>query len=253
MTAVEWDAATSSLRLHRDALAVLGACAGSTRAPLLAHEAAQDHLQALRDAGVLDGLTVTPALQPVAAAIASHRLRLALRRQDAGGRRTVDGWVSPEAAVLFVVGDEDSPRGDVVAVPPTHLAGTLAPLVGLGPRPRPGVETLELPVHRLDSLLAAGEPSDRDRLAGWLPDESEAEQVDALLAAATTLRWRWQLTAQWASPGHRTLLDVLDTGAGLWQVVVEDATARLHATTPTDVWRALAGLVLEPAAPGPLG
>ena len=77
--------------------------------------------------------------------------------------------------------------------------------------------------------------------SGLDPDDRELlqETLDAL-------REHWRVEARWTpsaeSPGVR-VVEVVDTEAGMWSVIPDAGRVELWPTTPTKVFRGLAGLL----------
>ena len=129
---------------------------------------------------------------------------------DAVGR----GWVGADRLVLQTPGER------LALLPADLLAGTLAALFGLGPRP-----------HAEDAApLGFGAGELALALAGHEPAPSPLE----------TLRLRWRVEAR--RPGEQRVVEALDTDEGIWLLVPEGSEVRLLPVTPTRVFRLLVAL-----------
>ena len=217
----DFDAETGLLVASEAALAALRSGADAT----------PDGWAELEAAGAVAGGMPHPALQPALEAMRSPVCALDLQRGDRRG----SGWVDAQVAAMLL--PEPDGRRKLVDVPTPFLPAALARMNELGPRPR--VERavrLRFEVPELLELLARRRDS-RDR------PEPDASAVAALLAG---LREHWRAEARWppaqGSAGRR-VVEVIDTEAGLWLVVPDEPTVELWPTTPTDVWRQLAGIL----------
>lgn len=240
------------LRLARPTLAVLRAHRLGAEG---AEPAVEEHLGALREAGVLVDGGVHPE---VAAALAPMERPVCLLVVREGARR-VEGWMSP-AAVTFVVpvGEE---RVDVSVLSPSLLPWTLAKLVGLGPRPRPDGVILRLAREDLDRVLRAA-VEDPASVRDVIGDDPPAVAARAMQDLAAALQGRWRVELRWVGERGERAVEAIDTERGLW--LIEPATGddvTLRAIAPTLAWRLLVrllptaletdpgALVSEPSAP----
>jgi hypothetical protein len=170
----------------------------------------QPQAAALHEAGLLlDGAPhpdVAPALAPVTDAEWELRIELG----DAVGR----GWVGDGRLVLHTPGER------LALLPADLLPGTLAALVGLGPRPHDeGAAPTRIGAGELALALAGHEP------------------VPPLLK---TVQMRWRVEAR--RPGEQRVIEALDTEHGIWLLVPDGAEVELLPVTPTRVFRLLVAL-----------
>jgi hypothetical protein len=194
---------------------------------------AEDPPQALAGTGALAGGALHPRLDAARAVIRSPVAELWLERGDRRGR----GWIADGLSVLL------HPLGDgrlrLITVRSPLIVDALVRLNDVGPRPRfePAVR-ISLAPGELAEALATREPR-RARLGG-------ADQTAAFERVMSGLREHWRVAAAW-EPADGALggrdLEVLDTEDGYWLVIPDDPTVELWPTTPTAVYRSLAGLL----------
>jgi len=188
---------------------------------------------ALAAAGLLQDSRPSVLLSRALAARSSPVCTVELHRGDRVGH----GWLDGEAA-LFVTPAADPRQANLTAVATGLVTDLLARMNGLGPRPRadPPVR-ITLAPGTLATALATRS------IAGTglgVPEDAALGQV------LDTLRAHWSVEARWHpspdSPGVRAV-EVLDADCGLWLVVPDGPTVELWPTTPTQVFRLLAGLL----------
>jgi hypothetical protein len=125
----------------------------------------------------------------------------------------------------------ETPGAPPAELPADRLAGALAALVGLGPRP-----------HRADAAparIGAGELA--LALAGHEPAPPPVRDV----------RLRWRVEARRA--GERRVVEALDTDRGIWLLVPDGAEVELLPVTPTRVFRLLVALTGDPGGASAAG
>ncbi len=159
---------------------------------------------------------------------------LMLERGDRSAHGSVDGHEA-RLTVPRAGGEEE------IVVPTPFLPDALARLNDLGPRPRPDPAVrLRFAAGELAAVLAE---RSAPRAAALFGAQSERLAAERLVAE---LREHWRIEARWepsgGSPGVR-VVEVLDTDGGLWLVVPDGDAVELWPTTPTTVWRLLAGLL----------
>lgn len=274
---VVFDPAGVTLRLSPVAFRVLVA-AVQDRDSAQGTDEALPMLATLQRAGVIDGQGVHPQLRPALAAAADPICRLALDRDDLP---RAEGWVGARDAVLLLPGADG--MADVVSAPTPFLPVTLARLVGLGARPKgqvgvtfrlpatlvPATVALDLPTERIAAILTDAATSAHYAIAAPADDLAPtpwSREVTPIAAAARDLaasfRSHWQVRVWWgagaasdddapdphAPDPHARSLRVLDTASGLWLVEPHDATrVTVTATTSTQVWQRLCGLLPDDA------
>jgi hypothetical protein len=195
----------------------------------------------LESAGAVRGDTAHPALQVALRAIADPYAVVVL---DRGSRRGY-GWAGPEGVTALLLPLPDG-RRRLITVRTQFVPDALARINDVAPRPRvePAVR-IRMPVPDLATALATRDPSRAapDALAEDDPATDASEAFAALLASLTE---HWRAEARWPpapdSPGRR-VVEVIDTGAGLWLVVSDEPTVELWPATPTGVWTLLAGIL----------
>jgi hypothetical protein len=125
----------------------------------------------------------------------------------------------------------ETPREPPAELPADMLAGALAALAGLGPRPHEdGAEPVRIGAGELALALAGHEP------------------VPAPLRG---LRQRWRVEAR--RPGEQRVVEALDTDHGLWLVVPDGTEVELVPVTPTRVFRLLVALTADPGGASAAG
>jgi len=232
-----FDLSRGLLRLARPTLEVL-------RAHSLGAEGVepggQEHLGALREAGVLVDGRVHPEVGAALAPMERPVCELGVRE----GERLVEGWMSPAAVTLVLPAGEG--RVYVSVLSPSLLPWTLARLVALGPRPRPEVAIgLRLAREDLDSLLGAA-VDDPARVRDLIGDDPPVTAARAMEGLTAGLRGRWRVEASWPAPGGRQVeraVEVVDTEGGLWLIDPEAGDVTLRPITPTLAWRLLIRLL----------
>lgn len=200
---------------------------------------------------------VDPQLAQVAAAVpggeqaleAARDPRVVVQVQTAtpGGVFAHEAWVSEEAvAVLLDLGRGDDRR--LLVLPPDHLAASLARIVGLAPRAHAPADREARPVQEAE-------------LDAWFDTGSAASTTTtgpAGAALGADRAWRLVAAAVGSDAAPLMLAAVDGRDSGLWVVDVEEAGdgdaapgsaegatggLRLVPTTPTQVWRELAGVL----------
>ncbi len=163
------------------------------------------------------------------------------------GARRGRGGVGERFATLVVPAREGAGYR-LIVVTTAFLPDVLGRLNDVSPRPRlaPGLllryaqGDFARILARRDAALAAALAGDDDTAL------AAAELVDGL-------REHWRVDARWASAGGGhggRAVEVLDTDRGLWRVVPDGAAVELRPSTPTQVFRALAGLLPSDAELG---
>ncbi len=154
------------------------------------------------------------------------RLQLDVASADLHTRH--HAWVDHEAVALLaqVSGEEHQ----LMAMPPSFLAGALARLVGLGPRRRTGeLESRAVEQELLDDL--------------FLDHDLRRASAHQLLG----VRHAWMLATFAPGPGHR--LAVVEDEEGAWLVAPSTDGWQLVPTTATVLWRRLTSLLLDHPTP----
>lgn len=181
---------------------------------------------------LVDGPTSLPALREALAvpgvpeALEAVRSPMAVLAVVVAGRGNVMShhlWVTPDAVALLLQVREGERQ--LMALPPTLLASSLARLLRLGPR-----ATGERAPRAVDSMLLP------DLFAGT--EILRRSAFDALAADVA-----WNVGMSWAD-GDRWIggLDGrrgLDGLGGLWLVAGNEDAPRLEPVTATDIWRRL--------------
>ena len=214
----------------------------------------------LRDAGLLDGDVVHPAIRPAVEAARAPVCVVDVAVAGTQGSTEHRMWLAPAAAAcLLHVSDG---KYQVFVVDPTRVPALVAKVVRLGPRPRLTPGAVPCPfvvVAGLTAPDAEQRAASVDRLAETCPAEW-AEWAAQLRGG----RWRmWSARTTWPAtnmtPTGRAVT-VLDTPTGVVrvdepQVDVADATDQtsLTATTPTEIWLELTRLLPTDADLPPLG
>jgi hypothetical protein len=168
---------------------------------------------ALRD-GRLDDERAA-ALVPLAAPEWALRIEI--------GDAVAEAWIAAGRLVLHAPGDAGGDRLALLGA--DLLAGTLAELADLGPRPH-AEGAAPVRVRAGDLALAIAGP---------------AAARGALATVVRTLRVRWRVEARRAR--ERRVVEVLDTADGLWLLMPDGAEVDLVPVTPTRVFRLLVALV----------
>jgi hypothetical protein len=171
----------------------------------------QPQAAALHEAGLLLDGAPHPDLAAALGPIRHADWELRIEIGDAVGR----GWLGGGRLVIHTPGERLALLGA------DQLAGTVAALVALGPRP-----------HEEDAgatRMGAGELA--LALAG------SQETAPPLLR---TLRLRWRVEAR--RPGDRRVVEALDTDHGIWLLVPDGTDVELLPVTPTRVFRLLVAL-----------
>ncbi len=149
--------------------------------------------------------------------------RMRLERGDRVGAV----WCSPAVCAIVVPRDG---KPEVSSFPTLFLPDARARVTDLGPRLR--IE----PARTI--ALSPGE------LAEAIATRTSADEL--LQSTLDGFREHWRIESRWTpspeSAGVR-VVEVVDTDAGLWSVVPDGSTVELWPTTPTNVFRALAGLL----------
>jgi hypothetical protein len=182
----------------------------------------QPQAVALHEAGLLlDGAPhpdLAAALEPITAGEWELRLEIG----DAVGR----GWLGGGRFVLHTPGERLALLGA------DQLAGTVAALVGLGPRPHEeGAGVTRMGAGELALALAS--------------DQGLA------LPLLRTLRLRWRIEAR--RSGERRVVEALDTDRGIWLLVPDGTDVELLPVTPTRVFRLLVALTGDPGGASAAG
>jgi hypothetical protein len=186
---------------------------------------------ALVAAGALVDGHPHPSLGPALQAVEAPICRMRLER----GTRSGAVWATPAAVALLVPREG---RLQLSSLPPLFLPDALARLNELGPRPRiEPARAIALEPGALATAVATRSAS------GAALDDEAAELLQRTLDA---LREHWRIEARWRpakdSPGVR-VVEVIDTDAGMWSVIPDGGRVELWPTTPTKVFRELAGLL----------
>jgi hypothetical protein len=175
----------------------------------------QPQAVALHDAGLLLGGAPHPDLATALAPITAGDWELRMEIGDAVGR----GWLGGGRLVLHTPGERLALLGA------DQFAGTVAALVGLGPRPHEqDAETTRMGAGELALALAS--------------DQGHA------LPLLRTLRLRWRVDAR--RPGEQRVVEALDTDHGIWLIVPDGSEVELLPVTPTRVFRLLVALTDGP-------
>lgn len=182
-------------------------------------------------AGALNGGELHPSLEAARRAATGALCTMRLQRGDREGA----AWAAPDYAAVAVPRPDG--RWQLNAMPVLFLPDALARLNDVAPRPRidPAV-TITLAPGTLATALATRRAAD----AG-LDGDAEA----ALGRTLEGLREHWRIESRWrpaeGSAGMRAV-EVVDSDAGMWLVIPSDPTVELWPTTPTMVFRLIAGL-----------
>jgi hypothetical protein len=172
----------------------------------------QPHAAALHEAGLLLDGAPHPDLAQALAPVTRADWELRIELGDEVGR----GWLGGGRLVLHTPGER------LALLPGDLLAGTLAALVGLGPRPHAeGAEPRSMGAGELALALAGHEP---------------------VPAFVRTLRRRWRVEGRRA--GEQRVLEALDTAEGIWLLVPDGDEVELLPVTPTRVFRLLVALTV---------
>lgn len=191
---------------------------------------------------LVEGPASSPALQEVLAvpgmaeALDAARSPLVVLHVAVAGRGTIlshQGWVTPDAIALLLHVREGERQ--LMALPPTLLASSLARLLRLGPR-------------------TTGERASRAVDSGLLADlfaDTEILRRSAFDTLAVDVAWNASLS--WRG-GDRWMCGLDSTGGaggpgGLWLVAGDKDAPRLQPVTATDIWRRLTTLLLGIDAP----
>jgi hypothetical protein len=187
---------------------------------------------ALQEAGALGPDGLHPQFELVREVIRVASVEFRLDRGDREGR----AWLAPAGAVIVHPLPED--RARILLLPPALLVDAFVWINDVSPRPHPEAgQPIVMTPAELAQALAARDADGLD-----LPDPAQQEAFAAILRG---VREHWRVAARWepaegAAPGRE--LEVLDSDAGYWVVVPDDARVQLWPSTPTDVFRALCGL-----------
>jgi hypothetical protein len=200
---------------------------GTLLAPREAVQAlmADGDVAGLEAAGAVQDGQLHPALEAARRAATGALCQMRLERGDRSGAV----WAAGDYAAIAVPRADD--RWQLTAMPVLYLPDALAQLNDVGPRPRiePAV-TITLSPGELAAALAS----------------REYDAEPALAQTLSSLREHWRIEARWApsaeSAGVRTL-EVIDSDVGMWLVIPSDPTVELWPTTPTMVFRLIAGLL----------
>jgi hypothetical protein len=190
-----------------------------------------EHPDVLASAGALVDGRPHPLLEPALHAVEAPLCSMKLER----GTRSGAVWATPTAVALLVPREG---RVQLSSLPPLFLPDALARLNDLGPRPRiEPARTIVLEPGALATAVAT-----LSALGAGLDDEAAA----LLQRTLDGFREHWRIESRWQptkdSPGVR-VVEVIDTDAGMWSVVPDGRRVELWPTTPTKVFRALAGLL----------
>lgn len=244
-----FDLSQGLLRLSRPTLAVLRA---RWRGADHGEPDADEHIGALRKAGVIRRRGVHPEVEAALAPMEQPACELEVRESG----RLVEGWMSREAVTFVYPASED--LVDVAVMHPSLVPWSLASLVGLEPRPRPEV-AIDLLLAREDiERLLTARTYDPDAVRGSSGDEPAARVARAAEGIVAGLRGRWRAEARWVTPGGRPggrVVEVIDTDSGLWLVEPGESEMKLRAITPTFAWRLLINVPpwiheVDPDSPG---
>jgi hypothetical protein len=174
----------------------------------------QPQATALHEAGLLLDGAPHPDLAPALAPVVAREWELRIELGEAVGR----GWLARDRLVLHTPGER------LALLPADLLAGTLAELIGLGPRPHEdGAEPRRMGAGELALALAGHEP---------VPPPLRA------------LRLRWRVEARRA--GEQRVVEAVDTDHGIWLLVPDGSEVELLPVTPTRVFRLLVALTGGP-------
>jgi len=221
VTVVRFDAANGRLHLDQAAFDQLVAVARG--------EGAGPDAAVLREAGVVQGDGLHPAVAEALRAVTEPVCRLRLALTDAGDRlKTGDGWLRAEAAALLLDLPDPGLR-DLVTVPADLVPAAIARVVRLGPRPRPEPEPLAIGAAPVSGLLAA--------------ERDERRRAAEALARVVPGPWRaWRAQMAWHDPRvglTGRAVQVVDAAPGMFLAVSDGERGTLWPTTPTGVWRLL--------------
>jgi len=185
--------------------------------------------------GVADGAPAGVLAEGIAA-LTAPVCELELQRGDRRGR----GGIGERFATLVVPAAEDAGYR-LIIVTTAFLPDVLSRLNDVSPRPRlaPGL-LLRYAQGDLARILAGRDAALAAALAG---DDDAARAATELIEG---LLEHWRVDACWAPAAGgraRRAVEVLDTDHGLWRVVPDGAAVELRSTTPTQVFRALVGLL----------
>lgn len=218
-------------RVSFDALLALAAGTGPT----------QRGLEKTREAGLVDGSSIHPALRtPFAAAadpIAVGRLEM---RNENNSQVVVEFWVSTDAATYLI----GQPGGELrlVSTPPDFFPVSVARLVGLSPRPTTSFQPWRMPPHLVHDLF--GDDADRRATAAGtitatIDDAPTTSYADGLARGPW---WYWTLSVRWpntpGSDGERSL-HVVDSQQGMAIMSLSDDLIAVDPTGPSEVFRLL--------------
>jgi len=200
-------------------------------------DASEQHLAGLVEAGWVVGGAPAGVLAEGLTALTAPVCELELQRGARQGR----GGAGERFATLVVPAPQDAGYR-LIVVATAFLPDVLSRLNDLSPRPwlAPGL-LLRYAQGDLARILAGRDAALAAALAG--DDDAVAAAAAQLVAG---LREHWRVEARWATAGGghgRRVVEVLDTDHGLWRVVPDGAAVELRASTPTAVFRALAGLL----------
>ncbi len=138
------------------------------------------------------------------------------------GDGTGEAWLGDGRLVLRTAAADGGDR--LALLPADLLAGTLAELVDLGPRPHAeGAAPLRVSAGELARALAA-----------------PAAATGPLAPVVRTLRRRWRVETR--RPGEQRVLEAIDTAEGIWLLVPDGGEVELLPVTPTRVFRLLVAL-----------
>jgi hypothetical protein len=198
--------------------------------------ATEQSLAALTAAGwVVDGAPAGVLAEGLAA-LTAPVCELELQRGPRRGR----GGVGERFATLIVPARENTGY-ELIVVTTAFLPDALSRLNDVSPRPRVAhALILRYGQGELARILAGRDAALAAELAG---DDDKAAAAAELVEG---LREHWRVEARWATAGGghgRRAVEVLDSDRGLWRVVPDGAAVELRTSTPTEVFRALVGLL----------
>jgi len=197
----------------------------------------EPHLAAVENAGLLSGDSLDPGLGATLEPVVAPVCRLALRHEAHHSR----GWVSSVTASLLVPADAELRR--LVRLHPSFLPEALAKLAALGPRTRGATpSSLRIPEATFEHLVrtAALDSDAVERARDATPGGGQAPP------SVGRVRGSWSVEAEWLDSVGETRgrrVEVLDTEQTLWMLRRTGSEVELSPTSPTAVWRALAGLL----------
>ena len=202
-------------------------------------------LEKAREAGLITGISLHPALRaPVGAAadpVAVGRLEML---NEEGVLVVAECWASTEAATYLV----GQPGGELQLVTTTtgFFPVSIARLVGLSPRPRTGFQPWRMPREMVDEIFCDDPERRRTAtatVAASADDETTTSYTDALAKGPW---WYWNLGVHWPgspeSDGARSL-HIVDTQLGMAIMSLSDGLIAVDPTNPTEVFWLLTAIL----------